>query len=150
MRKTAFLSYNMTTADANDASGIVPISRQFDFIGDAVPLARWPSRASFPKKTSLPHRAQSDSTGFPRPLSPSIFLRSFRRPPVCCIRRANQSIDTWCMMIIHAYRVMDGEWNKRKRLRRKKREQRQGSPGACCFGWRFLGCVPWRRCRTCR
>lgn len=34
MRKTAFLSYNMTTADANDASGIVPIGRQFDFIGD--------------------------------------------------------------------------------------------------------------------
>lgn len=35
MRKVSVLSYNMTTADANDPSGIVPIGRQFDFIGDA-------------------------------------------------------------------------------------------------------------------
>ena len=34
MRREAFLSYNMTTADANNAEGIVPIGRQFDFIGD--------------------------------------------------------------------------------------------------------------------
>lgn len=34
MRTEAFLSYNMTTADANNPEGIVPIGRQFDFIGD--------------------------------------------------------------------------------------------------------------------
>ncbi len=34
MRKVSYLSYNMTTADANDPSGIVPVGRQFDFIGD--------------------------------------------------------------------------------------------------------------------
>ena len=34
MRREAFLSYNMTMADANNAEGIVPIGRQFDFIGD--------------------------------------------------------------------------------------------------------------------
>ncbi len=34
VRKKAFLSYNMTTADANNPEGIVPFGRQFDFIGD--------------------------------------------------------------------------------------------------------------------
>ena len=34
MRQTAFLSYTMTTADANNPQGIVPVGRQFDFIGD--------------------------------------------------------------------------------------------------------------------
>ncbi|MCY6483828.1 beta-alanyl-CoA:ammonia lyase [Clostridium aestuarii] len=34
MRKVSFLSYNMTTADANNPDGLVPIGRQFDFIGD--------------------------------------------------------------------------------------------------------------------
>ena len=34
MRQTAFLSYNMTTADANNPRGVVPVGRQFDFIGD--------------------------------------------------------------------------------------------------------------------
>ena len=34
MRKVSFLSYKMTTADANSPDGIVPIGRQFDFIGD--------------------------------------------------------------------------------------------------------------------
>lgn len=35
MRTTAFLSYTMTTADANNPRGVVPIGRQFDFLGDA-------------------------------------------------------------------------------------------------------------------
>ncbi len=34
MRQTAFLSYTMTTADANNPRGVVPVGRQFDFIGD--------------------------------------------------------------------------------------------------------------------
>ena len=34
MRKVSYLSYNMTTDDANDPNGIVPVGRQFDFIGD--------------------------------------------------------------------------------------------------------------------
>ena len=34
MRKVSYLSYNMTTADANNPDGLVPIGRQFDFIGD--------------------------------------------------------------------------------------------------------------------
>lgn len=34
VRKTAFLSYNMTTADAGSPDGVVPFGRQFDFIGD--------------------------------------------------------------------------------------------------------------------
>lgn len=33
-RKKAFLSYKMTSADANSPEGIVPFGRQFDFIGD--------------------------------------------------------------------------------------------------------------------
>ena len=32
MRKVSYLSYNMTTADANNPDGIVPVGRQFDFI----------------------------------------------------------------------------------------------------------------------
>ena len=35
MRQITFLSYNMTTADANNPRGVVPVGRQFDFIGDA-------------------------------------------------------------------------------------------------------------------
>lgn len=34
VRTKAFLSYNMTTADAGNPEGIVPFGRQFDFIGD--------------------------------------------------------------------------------------------------------------------
>lgn len=34
MRKVSFLSYNMTTADGINPDGLVPIGRQFDFIGD--------------------------------------------------------------------------------------------------------------------
>ena len=34
MRKVSYLSYKMTTSDANSPDGIVPIGRQFDFIGD--------------------------------------------------------------------------------------------------------------------
>lgn len=34
VRKTAVLSYNMTTADANSPDGVIPFGRQFDFIGD--------------------------------------------------------------------------------------------------------------------
>lgn len=34
MRQTAFLSYTMTTSDSNDPRGVVPVGRQFDFIGD--------------------------------------------------------------------------------------------------------------------
>lgn len=34
MRKVSYLSYNMTTADANTPDGIVPVGRMFDFIGD--------------------------------------------------------------------------------------------------------------------
>ena len=34
MRKVSYLSYTMTTADANNPDGIVPVGRQFDFIGD--------------------------------------------------------------------------------------------------------------------
>jgi 3-aminobutyryl-CoA ammonia-lyase len=34
MRKVSYLSYNMTTADANNPDGLVPVGRQFDFIGD--------------------------------------------------------------------------------------------------------------------
>lgn len=34
MRKVSYLSYNMTTADANSPDGVVPVGRQFDFIGD--------------------------------------------------------------------------------------------------------------------
>ena len=34
VRKTAVLSYNMTTADANNPDGRIPFGRQFDFIGD--------------------------------------------------------------------------------------------------------------------
>ena len=34
MRKTAFLSYTMTTADAGKPGGIVSVGRQFDFLGD--------------------------------------------------------------------------------------------------------------------
>ena len=33
-RRTATLSYKMTTADANDPEGRIPFGRQFDFIGD--------------------------------------------------------------------------------------------------------------------
>lgn len=33
-RKVSYLSYNMTTADANNPDGVVPVGRQFDFIGD--------------------------------------------------------------------------------------------------------------------
>ncbi len=33
-RRTATLSYKMTTADANDPDGRIPFGRQFDFIGD--------------------------------------------------------------------------------------------------------------------
>ena len=33
-RKVSYLSYNMTTADASNPDGIVPVGRQFDFIGD--------------------------------------------------------------------------------------------------------------------
>ncbi len=34
MRKVSYLSYNMTTSDANNPDGIVPVGRMFDFIGD--------------------------------------------------------------------------------------------------------------------
>lgn len=34
MRKVSVLSYKMTTADSNNPEGIVPVGRQFDFIGD--------------------------------------------------------------------------------------------------------------------
>lgn len=34
MRKVSYLNYTMTTADANNPDGIVPVGRQFDFIGD--------------------------------------------------------------------------------------------------------------------
>lgn len=34
MRKTARLSYKMTTADLSRPDGTIPIGRQFDFIGD--------------------------------------------------------------------------------------------------------------------
>lgn len=34
MRDHAFLSYTMTTADAANPSGVIPMGRQFDFIGD--------------------------------------------------------------------------------------------------------------------
>ncbi len=34
MRKVSFLSYNMTTADSNTPDGVIPVGRQFDFIGD--------------------------------------------------------------------------------------------------------------------
>ena len=30
MRKVSYLSYTMTTADANNLDGIVPVGRQFD------------------------------------------------------------------------------------------------------------------------
>lgn len=33
-RQVSFLSYNMTTKDSNSPDGIVPLGRQFDFIGD--------------------------------------------------------------------------------------------------------------------
>lgn len=33
-RKVSYLSYNMTTADASDVDGKIPVGRQFDFIGD--------------------------------------------------------------------------------------------------------------------
>ena len=33
-RKVSYLSYNMTTADASDNDGLIPVGRQFDFIGD--------------------------------------------------------------------------------------------------------------------
>ena len=33
-RKVSYLSYIMTTADANNPDGLVPFGRQFDFIGD--------------------------------------------------------------------------------------------------------------------
>lgn len=33
-RTVSYLSYNMTTADANNPEGLVPFGRQFDFIGD--------------------------------------------------------------------------------------------------------------------
>ncbi|MGF0039451.1 hypothetical protein ACQRBF_01605 [Peptoniphilaceae bacterium SGI.131] len=33
-RKVSYLSYNMTTADASNVDGIIPVGRQFDFIGD--------------------------------------------------------------------------------------------------------------------
>ena len=33
-RKVSYLSYNMTTADANNQDGLVPFGRQWDFIGD--------------------------------------------------------------------------------------------------------------------
>ncbi|MDY4128428.1 beta-alanyl-CoA:ammonia lyase [Peptostreptococcus porci] len=35
MRKESVLCYNMTTFDANNIEGIVPVGRQFDFWGDA-------------------------------------------------------------------------------------------------------------------
>lgn len=35
VRKVTFLSYNMTTKDANSPDGRIPLGRQFDFIGDA-------------------------------------------------------------------------------------------------------------------
>lgn len=35
MRKEVFLSYTMTTADANKVDGVVSVGRQFDFLGDA-------------------------------------------------------------------------------------------------------------------
>lgn len=34
MRKVSILSYNMTTADGANQDGLIPIGRQFDFIGD--------------------------------------------------------------------------------------------------------------------
>ena len=34
MRKVSVLSYNMTTADANNPDGLIPVGRLFDFIGD--------------------------------------------------------------------------------------------------------------------
>ena len=34
MRTVSYLSYNMTQADGADADGIIPVGRQFDFIGD--------------------------------------------------------------------------------------------------------------------
>ena len=34
MRKTAVLSYNMTSADAANPRGVVPVGRLFDFLGD--------------------------------------------------------------------------------------------------------------------
>ena len=34
MRKTAVLCYNMTTADAANTRGVVPVGRLFDFLGD--------------------------------------------------------------------------------------------------------------------
>lgn len=34
MRKVSVLSYNMTTADAANQDGMIPVGRQFDFIGD--------------------------------------------------------------------------------------------------------------------
>jgi 3-aminobutyryl-CoA ammonia-lyase len=35
MRKTAVLSYNMTSADAANPRGVVPAGKLFDFLGDA-------------------------------------------------------------------------------------------------------------------
>lgn len=34
MRKVSVLSYNMTTADGANQDGLIPVGRQFDFIGD--------------------------------------------------------------------------------------------------------------------
>jgi hypothetical protein len=34
VRKVAELNYNMTTADANNVDGVIPVGRQFDFRGD--------------------------------------------------------------------------------------------------------------------
>ena len=34
MRKVSFLSYNMTQADGANPDGLIPVGRQFDFIGD--------------------------------------------------------------------------------------------------------------------
>ena len=33
-RTVSYLSYNMTSADANNPDGLIPFGRQFDFIGD--------------------------------------------------------------------------------------------------------------------
>mgnify|MGYP000458900192 CR=1 FL=1 len=44
MRKVSYLSYNMTTADANNPDGIVPVGRQFDLsemLKQKNDLGRW-------------------------------------------------------------------------------------------------------------
>ena len=40
MRKVSYLSYNMTTADANSPDGIVPVGRQFDLVTQALKCSK--------------------------------------------------------------------------------------------------------------